>query len=398
MPDNNENENLPNNGGGGSSSNGGGNSKPDTESKPENQTGSTTETKPDGTKVETIQKPDGGTVVITTQTNGTVTTVETSNDKTVTTTVEDNDGNKTESIKRADGTETITIQKTDGSNSVTEFDKNGNIKTEVTVTNEAISAAEDKKETITLPMPSLPLAYNKETAPVVNIALPEGTSAKVEIPVEYVTKGTVAVIINADGSEEVVKTTLLTENGIAFKLSQGQSVKIVDNSKAFDDVAENHWGADAVHFASSRELFVGMSEKTFAPNETMTRAMVWTVLARLEGVKDTGERWYHSGRNWAVENGISDGTDEHGEVTREQLSAMLYRYAKLCGYDVSIKSDLGSFEDTEKISDYALESVQWANAAGIVMGTSDTVLDVHKNSTRAQVAMMLKNFCEKVVE
>lgn len=107
----------------------------------------------------------------------------------------------------------------------------------------AAAVVEDAQgEVVTLPMPEVPVTTDRETAPTVTVDLPSGTTAKVEIPVADVTPGTVAVIVKADGTEEVIKTSLTTENGVAVTLSDGDTVKIVDNSKTFDDVADNYWG------------------------------------------------------------------------------------------------------------------------------------------------------------
>ncbi len=109
-------------------------------------------------------------------------------------------------------------------------------------------------------------------------------------------QNTVAILVEADGTEEVIKTSLTTENGVAVSLSDGDTVKIVDNSKDFTDVSGTYWGAEAVDFAASRELFSGTSATTFEPNAAMTRAMIVTVLARLDGVDTTkGDTWYEAG-------------------------------------------------------------------------------------------------------
>ena len=391
----------------------------------------TTETKPDGTKVETTveedgtkvettTRPDGSKTEVTTEPDGTKTTVDTAKDETVTTTVEkpdgsktetkeepngtvtttetDKDGNQKETVEKSDGTTTTTYDNVNGTYSVTVADADGNTKSEVTLTEEAILKAAEEKESISLPMPELSLTDDKEKAPVVTVSLPENTEVAVEIPVEDVTAGTVAVLVDENGTETIIKTTVSTENGILVKLTDGDTVKVVENGKEFDDVPEGYWGYEAVQFVSSRELFAGTGDAVFSPDAPMTRAMVWTVLARLDGINTTGKIWYAAGQQWAMENGISDGTNPNTEVTREQMAAMLYRYALLKEYDTAEKADLADYADAASISDYAVEAMAWANAKEVVNGVTTTTLEPQMDAARVQVAQMLKSFCENVVK
>lgn len=417
----------------GGSSSSGSSSSGSTTTETTNPDGSTTttETKPDGTKVETTVKddgtkvetttrPDGSKTEVTTEPDGTKTTVDTAKDETVTTTVEkpdgsktetkeepngtvtttktDKDGNKKETMEKSDGTTTTTYDNVNGTYSVTVADADGNTKSEVTLTEEAILKAAEEKESISLPMPELSLTDDKEKAPVVTVSLPENTEVAVEIPVEDVTAGTVAVLVDENGTETIIKTTVSTENGILVKLTDGDTVKVVENGKEFDDVPEGYWGYEAVQFVSSRELFAGTGDAVFSPDAPMTRAMVWTVLARLDGINTTGKIWYAAGQQWAMENGISDGTNPNTEVTREQMAAMLYRYALLKEYDTAEKADLVGYADAVSISDYAVEAMAWANAKEVVNGVTTTTLEPQMDAARVQVAQMLKSFCENVVK
>ena len=187
---------------------------------------------------------------------------------------------------------------------------------------------------------------------------------------------------------------MTTTNGVVLTLSAGETVKIVDNTKTFADVADTFWGADAVAFASSRELFNGTSATDFSPNAPMNRAMIVTVLARLDGVDTTaGSTWYEAGVQWAVSSGISDGSGLDQNLTREQLATMLYRYAQYKGYDVSVgeNTNILSYSDVSSVSEYAMEAMQWACGAGII-GGKDGMLDPAGNATRAEVATMLMRF------
>ena len=135
----------------------------------------------------------------------------------------------------------------------------------------------------------------------------------------------------------------------------------------------------------------GTSSTTFSPDATTTRGMIVTILARVEGVGTGGTPWYAAGQKWAMDNGISDGTNMTGSITREQLAAILYRYAKQKGYDVSKSASLSSFSDADKVSGYASEAVQWAVAEGLLQGSNGR-LDPQGSATRAQVAAILHRF------
>ena len=369
--------------GGGGSSSGSGN-KTETTKNPDGST-TTTVTSSTGTVTETTKWPDGSKEVVETKKNGTVTTTTT-----------DPAGNQTEVVENPDGSSKTTVDNKDGSGSVTVVDENGQVVSEATLSQSAVAAAQEKGEAVVLPMPEVPVTTDRETAPTVTVSLPSGTSAKVEIPVENVTPGTVAVIVKADGTEEVIKTSLTTENGVAVTLSDGDTVKVVDNSKAFDDVSDNYWGAEAVAFASSRELFAGTSATIFAPDTAMTRAMIVTVLARFEGVDTTtGSTWYEAGQQWAMENGVSDGTNMDASLTREQLATMLYRYAQSAGIDTAQGGmAIREYADFEQISGYAVEAMTWAVNTGLISGTSTTTLSPQGEATRAQVATILMRFIE----
>ena len=164
----------------------------------------------------------------------------------------------------------------------------------------------------------------------------------------------------------------------------------------FTDVPEAHWAHDAIEYVVDEGLFAGTSSTTFNPEGTMTRAMLWVVLARMDDVNtnaSSGEAWYQPGLDWAVENGISDGTNPNNNITREQFAAMLYRYAENAGEDITADtSELNKFIDTINIASYALEPLAWAVENGIVSGTSSDTISPAGNATRAQVATMLMRY------
>lgn len=178
-------------------------------------------------------------------------------------------------------------------------------------------------------------------------------------------------------------------------LQNGDTVQLVDNTKVFRDVPADFWGADAIGFVTSRELFGGTGEGIFSPDANMSRAMMVTVLARLEGVDTTsGSVWYEAGRTWAMEAGISDGSNMEGSLTREQLAAMLYRYAEYQGCRMDWEDTaLEAFTDAETVSDWAVDAMRWATTAGILTG-SNGALKPQGYATRAQVAAMLQRYME----
>ena len=183
----------------------------------------------------------------------------------------------------------------------------------------------------------------------------------------------------------------------------------------FTDVVAGTWYYGAAAYAYNNGLFAGMTPTTFAPNATMTRAMLVSVLWRLAGapapkapntfVDVPDGAWYTDAVTWAAENGVVSGIggsrfDPSGFVTREQTAEILYNYAHNKGYDVSARADLTAFPDAASVSGWAEEALSWANAAGLINGTvrdGQTILDPQGSASRAQVAMILMNYVEHVV-
>ena len=183
----------------------------------------------------------------------------------------------------------------------------------------------------------------------------------------------------------------------------------------FTDVVAGTWYYGAAAYAYNNGLFAGMTPTTFAPNATMTRAMLVSVLWRLAGapapkapntfVDVPDGAWYTDAVTWAAENGVVSGIggsrfDPSGFVTREQTAEILYNYAHSKGYDVSARADLTAFPDAGSVSGWAEEALSWANVAGLINGTvrdGQTILDPQGSASRAQVAMILMNYVEHVV-
>ena len=185
-----------------------------------------------------------------------------------------------------------------------------------------------------------------------------------------------------------------------------------DASRRFDDVLRNAWYRDAVDFVVGNDLMNGVSYNLFAPNDTMTRAMVVTVLYRLEGEPHVygGARftdavrgsWYADAVAWASENGIVKGTSDttfspKQDVTREQLAAILYRYSEYCGYRMSGGMSIAGFSDAGEVSAYARDAVKWAYGIGLIEGRTATTLAPKGTATRAEVATILMRYCKYVM-
>lgn len=171
-----------------------------------------------------------------------------------------------------------------------------------------------------------------------------------------------------------------------------------DASK-FVDVSKNNWYFDAVQYVLENGLMNGTSANEFSPNADTTRGMIVTILARLDGVDTSGSSpWYAAGREWAMGAGVSDGTNMEGKITREQLAAMLYRYAKLKGYDVSASADISGYTDASSVSSWATDAMRWAVGAGLINGRTATTLAPQGNATRAEVAAILMRFAQKIAK
>ena len=174
----------------------------------------------------------------------------------------------------------------------------------------------------------------------------------------------------------------------------------------FGDVNTGDWYYDVVKYAYDNSLMTGTSATTFEPNTTTTRGMIVAILNRLEGnptAADAGFAdvnsgdWYADAVNWAASVGIVNGYSDtqfgpNDPITREQMAAILYNYAEYKGYDVSARADISSYDDAANVSDWAIESVQWANAMGLVNGMTDTTIEPQGNATRAQIAAILSRY------
>ena len=158
----------------------------------------------------------------------------------------------------------------------------------------------------------------------------------------------------------------------------------------FTDVAPGAWYYDAVAYVSENGLMNGVDTGIFDPDGSLTRAMVWTILARIEGADtEGGETWYAKARDWAMETGVSDGTDAMGAITREQLVTMLWRSRGEPGVDFLLTA-----RDADSISSWAYEAMRWAVSEGIIEGDENGFISPAATATRAQAAAIIMRFIE----
>lgn len=185
------------------------------------------------------------------------------------------------------------------------------------------------------------------------------------------------------------------------------------SSLPFKDVKTADWFYNDVKYVYDKGIMAGTAADVFAPNATTTRAMIVTILYRLEGspavtgtsafVDVPAGQWYTDAVNWAAANQIVKGTSAttfapNDSITREQMAAILYRYAQYKGYDVTKKADLSGYSDNSQVSAYAKDALAWANAAKLINGVTNTTLAPQGNATRAQVSAILHRFCDGVVK
>ena len=323
-------------------------------------------------KTDTVTNPDGS-----------VTKTETKSDGTVVETTTGKDGSTTKTETKKDGSSVTESKDAAGSTGTVKTDKNGQTEAKTALSSKAIEDAKKNGEPVKAPV-EVEATRNSSTAPTVKIELPKNSGdTKVEIPVSNVNPGTVAVLVHPDGTEEIIKNSLPTADGIQLTVNGGATVKIVDNSKGFIDT-QDHWAKDAIDFVSARGLVSGMSGTTYAPDAPTTRAQLWTVLARrADADLSGGANWYEKAQLWSKDKGISDGTQPDATTTRAQIVTMLWRAAG------SPAAQSGTaFQDVAAGSYYG-DAVDWAVAHGITSGVGSGRFDPNGTCTRAQLAAFL---------
>ena len=271
----------------------------------------------------------------------------------------------------------------------------GTIKVDSNTLNELADSGKDIAVTVTA---------NDDGTTTLNVTVDgESVDAKVKVELPAADEGQVLVIVNADGTETVVKKSLVEDGKAYAEIPAGATIKVVEGeSIEFGDVADSAWYAEAVEFVASHELFQG-TDNGFEPETTMNRAMLAMVLYRLEDATATGnsnfpdvsdDAWYAEAVAWASETGIVNGTgkgfEPNAPVTREQIATMLYRYANVIGLDTGTRGELSSFPDGGETSDWAQDAMAWAVSVGLFQGDDTGALNPKGDATRAQVATLFE--------
>ena len=311
----------------------------------------------------------------------------------------------------ADGTKTTTIIEPDGSSGLVMLTNYGTVSSaSMTFSSSAFANALRTGSALVVPT-SVQSSRSAGSAAPVRIVLPQTVgSVKVKIPVSKMTAGTVAVMENYFGPDTVVRSSVSESDGVVFRLTGSAVVKIVDNSRSFQDVSGGEWYAKAVNWAASREVMNGVSAKMFDPQGTVNRAMMTQMLYNFDGAEYTGAtaqfsdvssgNWYAASVSWATRNQIARNYGNRfgaeDALTREDMAAMLYNYARLKGYSTYASGSLSAFSDNGSVSDWARPAMQWAVGAGLITGTQNgtrtVVLDPQGTVTRAQLATIMQRF------
>lgn len=277
----------------------------------------------------------------------------------------------------------------------------------VTIPNEALSSLGSNASTVTVTAAktaddTVTVTVSKDGQAVSSI--PGGITA--EIPAGNAQPGTVAVIVDENGNETIVKKSVAVDGDMNVPLEGSATVKLVDNSKSFPD-SDSHWSKGAVDFVTSRDLFNGVSTTSFAPDTAMNRAMLVTVLHRLEDTPAGGvpsfddvdnDIWYAEAVAWAssknIVNGYENGSFQPGEnVTREQIATILYRYAQAIKLSTNERGALNRFTDGASTAGWAQEAMAWAVGAGLFAGDNGK-LNPQSPASRAEVATLMMRFVE----
>ena len=239
-------------------------------------------------------------------------------------------------------------------------------------------------------VPNIPDTYDIE------LIVGEGGEAKTNLT-NASAGSTITVTATPDEGYELDYITVDGEriDGTTFTMpAHDVTVRVYFTDGSFDmlfvDVNSGDWFYEYVEYVYVNGLMDGTSTTTFEPNANMTRAMVWAILARIDGETVTGANWVETAREWAMASGVSDGTDANGYVTREQLATMLWRYA---GEPASNYS-LGAYTDADSVSSWAEPAMRWAVENGIITGVTESTLVPQGTATRAQCAAMLMRFVE----
>ncbi len=351
----------------------------------------------DDSRYELTEYPDGRLCMVHYQLDGTVVTTD----------------------KEADGTRTLTTEKKDGSLRIESYlssgltyctteDPYGRVDIQISLPYHLTDAAAKNGTVFELPIPDLPNTDNRADAPTIVFTISTRSPVRVSIPINNPSAGTVAILVDKNGGETVVKTSITGRDALLVTLSGSTAVKIVDAAKRFKDVSGSDWFRGAADFVTSRGLFQGVDAVSFAPYETMSRAMLVQVLHNLEGnpwygmypfYSDIAGTWYAESASWATYcgyiNGFPDGKF-HGDedITREQLAAILYRYVGSPSVSEFVNTTIYDYHDYADINSYAWTAMYWAVNSGVLYTDGSTHLSPRHEVSRAEVAQTFRNLVE----
>ena len=255
--------------------------------------------------------------------------------------------------------------------------------------------------------PTTPSGGNDNTEPSYSPVMDVSDGGTVRVSPRTPSEGDeVTLTVEPDSGYEVADITVTDRSGREVDVTAGRdgtytftqpagrvTIEVtfapVGGETVFTDVPETFWAYDEIMWAQENGYVNGVTATTFSPNATISRQQIWMILARISGYNPADMA---AARAWSVSSGISDGTNPGGAVTRQQLAALLYRFAESQGHDVTQRADLSAYPDAGSVSDYAVEPLQWAVAEGIVSGTTAGTLNPQGTATRAQFAVMLYRF------
>ena len=390
----------------------------------------TTETLTNGGTATSTPKDEGGTTTKVTENkidvesvalNKSTLSLKVGGSETLTATVESTDATEKTVAWTSDNTEVATV------------DTTGKVTALKAGTATITATAGDKNATCTVTVTSA--SSGGPSTPSYSVTAPAVDNGKVTVSPKYAKKNsTVTLTVTPDEGYELSSLAVTDAKGNVLELTDkgngkytftmpASKVEITATFKQvptthvcpaekYTDVDTTQWYHEGVDYVIANGMMNGTGTNIFEPNATTTRGMIVTILYRLEKEPAAGTspftdvdagQWYAKAVAWAAANGVVNGTspttfNPNDPITREQMAAILYRYASFKGYDVTAKADLAGFTDAAQISDYAKDPMAWANKAGLIGGVSATTLQPQGSAIRAQVATILMRFCENVVK
>ncbi len=234
----------------------------------------------------------------------------------------------------------------------------------------------------------------------------------IKIALFNVAEGEVIILVEKDGEVGLIKKSVVDNKDVYAMINGSGKIKVINNSKSFVDVEKNAWYLDVINQVNSRKLFLGVDEENFAPNLNMSRAMIASVLQRLEDVNtienqvsfnDTMvDQWYSDSVAWVSSVGIMMGNENseflpNNNVTREELAVILYNYANYLNLDTSNRGDVTAFVDNDNISIWANDAVLWSIDSGLIKGDGMNI-NPKNPATRAEVAAIIMRFIKLIVK